>query len=152
MRIVYCFGSLLVALLALSGFHAGAQIVRDPTEWTFSVQKKDANHYIFTANVKIQSRWHIYAIQPGGDGELIGTSFLFDKGDAKISGAVKEVTPAKQETLMGEKVRLHSDKAVFSAGISGKTGQVVAGVVEYQACNDQMCLPPKKKQFSVKLP
>ncbi len=147
-----CFGRLLILLLLVSGFTASAQLVKDPTDWKFSVKKQSANHYTLTATTSIQPKWHIYGIKPGGDGELIGTSFTFDKGSAKTSGEVKEVTPAKQETLMDEKVNLHSGAATFSVSVIGKAGQTISGIVEYQACNDMMCLPPKKKQFSVKLP
>lgn len=145
-------GRVLALILIMSGFSASAQKVQDPTDWKFSVKKKDATHYTLIANTSIQAKWHIYAIKPGGDGELIGTSFQFDKGGAKVNGDVKELTPAKQEMLMDEKVNLHSGKATFSVSIIGKQGQTISGTVEYQACNDMMCLPPKNKKFSVKLP
>jgi thiol:disulfide interchange protein DsbD len=143
---------LLMLALTVLGFSVSAQKIQDPTDWKFSVKKQDATHYTLVADVAIQPKWHIYAINPGGEGELIGTSFHFEKGLAQLSGEVKEVTPAKQEVLMDEKVNLHSGKATFSVKIIGRQGQMLSGTVEYQACNDMMCLPPKKKLFSVKLP
>jgi thiol:disulfide interchange protein DsbD len=142
----------MLVLLVVSGITASAQMVKDPTDWTFTVKKQSANHYTLTLATSIQPKWHIYGMKPGGEGELIGTSFTFDKTGAKTNGEVKEVTPAKQETLMDEKVNLHSGAATFSVSVIGKAGQTISGAVEYQACNDMMCLPPKKKQFSVKLP
>jgi thiol:disulfide interchange protein DsbD len=127
-------------------------MIQDPTSWNFSVKKHDATHYTLTANTTIKPKWHIYGIQPGGEGELIGTSFQFDGGGAKADGKVKEETPAVATTLLDERVNLHSDNATFKVNVVGKKGQMISGTVEYQACNDMMCLPPKKQKFSVKLP
>ena|ERR1043165_2599174 len=140
----------IVLCLLVTGAHA--QMIQDPTNWTFSAKKKDATHYVLTANTTIKSGWHIYGLNPGGDGSLIGTSVKLDAGQVNAEGAVMEVTPAKPTTLMDEKVNLHSGKATFSVIVAGKKGQVANGSVEYQACNDMMCLPPKTKKFSVKLP
>ena len=149
----YSFRGLLLALLLLSGIPASAQkLVQDPVQWRFSIKKQGAGRYILMADATIQPKWHIYAIKPGGEGELIGTSFKFDKGGAAVSGSVKELTPAKQEKMMDEKVNLHSGKAKFSITVTGRQGQTISGTVEYQACNDMMCLPPKTYPFSVKLP
>lgn len=146
-----CVAGLIAAILMMSCLPASAQGIQDPTDWKFSIKKKDATHYTLIANTTIQPKWHIYGTTPGGDGTLIGTSFEFDSESAK-AGEVTELTPAEQATLMDEKVNLHSGKATFSVLVSGKKGQVVSGSVEYQACNDMMCLPPKKKKFSLKLP
>ncbi len=153
MKIIsHCFGVLSVLALTAIARPASAQMTQDPTDWKFSIKKKDATHYTLTASTTIKSGWHIYGLNPGGEGELIGTSFIWDAGSVKADGAINEVTPAKSETILDEKVNLHSGKAVFSVALSGKSGQTASGSVEYQACNDMMCLPPKKKTFSVKLP
>lgn len=127
-------------------------MIQDPTDWSFSIKRQDATHFTLIATTTIKPKWHIYALNPGGEGELIGTSFDFERGDVKLTSKVKEVTPAHQEILMDEKVNLHSNKATFSVNIAGRKGQTIRGTVEYQACNDMMCLPPKKKNFSLTLP
>ncbi len=143
----------IVALLALllAGSAAMAQSLKDPVSWAFSLKKAAGGQYELLATATIEPGWHIYAMTPGGEGELIGTSLSFEK-DVKVMTAAKEVTPAKEEVIMDEHVRVHSGKALLSAKVAGKKGQSIRGSVEYQACNDRMCMPPKTKSFTLSIP
>jgi thiol:disulfide interchange protein DsbD len=141
----------LAALLLACSPVAFAQQLQDPVHWSFSVKKTGQGQYSVMADARIVDKWHIYAMQPGGDGSLIGTSMQFENG-VKLLSQPKELTPAREEVLMDEHVRLHSGKASIVATLSGKPGQTIKGSVEYQACNDRMCLPPKTQSFTLTLP
>lgn len=135
----------------LLAFGGHAQQFQNPVSWDFSVKKNDKGQYDFVAQARIAEKWHIYAMQPGGDGSLIGTTLQFDKS-VKLLSQPKELTPAREETLLDDRVRLHSGKARIGATLNGKPGDKVSGTVEYQACNDMMCLPPKTQTFTLTLP
>lgn len=144
--------ALALATLLLACSQAGfAQKIQEPVQWDFAVKKIRKGEYEILAKAQIATKWHIYAMKPGGDGELIGTSLHFEKG-TKLTKGPAELTPAHDETILDEHVRLHTGKAEISASLRGNSGQKINGSVEYQACNDQMCLPPKTKTFSITLP
>lgn len=149
-RLTIRFSFVLAALLVYS-LGTFAQNIQDPVSWQFAVTKSGDGQYSFVAEASITDKWHIYAMQPGGEGELIGTSLRFEDG-VKLLGQPKELTPAREEVMMDEHVRLHSGKARLGATLKGKPGQRLSGSVEYQACNDMMCLPPKTKSFTLTLP
>ena len=153
MRILHSrLALVLMALLLAFGLSASAQGIQDPTTWKFSIAPQKDGSYMLKAEVQIAAKWHIYAMEPGGEGELIGTSFKMDAGAASLVGKMKELTPAKHEVMMDEHVSVYAGEASFAGKLSGKRGQKISGSVEYQACNDMMCLPPKTKSFTLTLP
>lgn len=143
-----------VVTLLITSDSAFSQIVQDPATWTFETRKKDATHYTLLFHATVKSPWHIYAMQPGGDGSLIGTSFTFNKiPGITRAGNIKALTKAKTQKMEGidGAVNLYTGRIDFAQEVSGKAGNTVTGTLEYQPCNDQMCLPPKKKTFSFTL-
>ena len=147
------FATLLVVFAAATG--ARAQMIKDPTDWTFSVKKKDAKHYTVLIHTSLKPTWHMYALRPGGDGTLIPTVIKFgETAGVTRTGSVRELTKPMVQTIEGVdgKVALYAGKADFAQDMTGAAGKVVTGTVEYQTCSDQMCLPPKKKNFSITLP
>ncbi|MBS1615767.1 MAG: hypothetical protein JST06_06565 [Bacteroidetes bacterium] len=145
------FALAITALLLAFSQTGFAQTIKDPVQWEFSVKKTGKGTYSLIAKAQIAAQWHIYAMNPGGDGELIGTTLRFDKGTKLIKGP-EERSPAHEEVMLDEHVRLHTGQAEIGALIRGNSGQKISGSVEYQACNDRMCLPPKTKTFSISLP
>jgi thiol:disulfide interchange protein DsbD len=141
------------AVILFTG-RASAQIVQDPTSWSFEVKKKDAKHFSLIFHTTIKPTWHLYALQPGGDGSLIPISFKFSPANGvKRSGDIKSLTRPVTQAMEGidGRVNLYSGKADFIQEVVGTSGRVITGIIEYQACNDMMCLPPKKKTFSFTL-
>lgn len=95
---------------------------------------------------KLHPTFHIYATVGDGD-PYIATSITFStgRGVGKVGGMKSPLGKAINQK--GTTV-LEGD-AVYGQVFSGK-GQVVVRV-EYQACNDQMCLPPAEKTFTVSI-
>ena len=140
---------------------APAQGMKDPSAWTFNVTpskpggKSGAGVQAYTLRfqVALQPGWHIYALNPGGDGTLIPPSFAF--ADKNLHPAeMKEEHDAKEQVMEGVdgKVRYHEGKVTFYTTINVRRGAIIKGTYTYQLCNDMVCLPPKTKPFLFRIP
>lgn len=146
------------AVLALCAFFVpaivAAQMTADPVSWTASAARSGKGYEI-RINASFKPGWHIYAMEPGGDGTLIPTSFEFKPG-AGVSKptAVKALAKPKGMTFVGVdgEAFVYEGKTDFTSTVAGKPGQTLSLTIGYQSCNEQMCLPPKKKVLSIKLP
>jgi len=157
-RLLRAYKSLLVILFSLfvgNGLHA--QIIEDKSTWTFEAKKKSGSEYEIIVHVKIPEHFHIWSMKPGGDGSLVPPSFKFSKNDkVTVKGTPKEKGklisgPIKGlEDILGS-VNMYKESVDFliSATITGNTK--VAGTYKYQICNDELCLAPVTKPFSINI-
>lgn len=148
MRIMKCIPlALFIILAAGSSF---AQMIEDPTTWTYEVKKKSATDYQLIFHLDIKAGWHIWSLHPGGDGYEIAPSFTFDKNDnVKLKGKPTEkgkATTSKMEGIDG-KITYLAGKIDYMQEVTVKGSTKITGKHEYQVCNDRMCLPPKDKDF-----
>jgi thiol:disulfide interchange protein DsbD len=144
--------SFLISLILLASF-TSAQIY-DPVTWDFSYEKKTDKQYelIFTATIERNS--HIYAMDIPSGGP-IPTSFKFDSIPGyKPDGNTYEVTKPVEvmDDAFGFKIKTFSNKAEFRQKITAlKPSFTVSGTVNYMACNNSTCSPPKDVEFSIKI-
>ncbi len=145
---------LLIGLTFLS-FFAKGQMVKDDSKWSFVAKKISGDKYELIVHAKIPKGWHIYALDPGGDGTLTATKIVFNKsGNVTLIGGVKERGKLVTETIDGTDGPVHMYKTdvdfVQEAVVKGSAK--ITGVYTYQICNDLMCLPPKDNQkFSIQI-
>jgi len=144
---------LYLILLFLSTLNIRGQIF-DPVTWDFGYEKKSENQYELIITAIIERQSHIYAmdIEEGGP---IPTSFSFDTiPDYILDGEVYEVTaPAEKfDEAFGFKIKTFSGKAEFRQKITAVASSfTVSGVVNYMACNNETCSPPKDVEFSFRI-
>ena len=140
---------LIYFLMLFSG--AQAQIF-DPVKWEFRYEKTGDKQYDIVMTATIETGAHIYGMEVPENGP-IPTSFGFETSDGyKIEGAVRESTPAveKMDEAFGFKIKTYSDKAEFRQSVTGlKSTFTVKGVVNFMACNNMTCTPPKDVEFSI---
>jgi thiol:disulfide interchange protein len=133
--------------------HVSGQIY-DPVKWDFSYEKKADNLYelIFTATIERNS--HIYAMDIPSGGP-IPTSFTFDTLPGfKLSGRTFEVTKPVEvfDDAFGFKIKTFSNSAEFRQKITAVSSSfTVAGAVNFMACNNATCSPPKDVEFSIRI-
>jgi thiol:disulfide interchange protein DsbD len=130
---------------------AKAQMIKDPTNWTYELKKKSATEYDLVFHVRIADGWHIWSLTPGGDGFQVVPSFRVDRNPAvTVKGKPAEKGTPVTVTMDGieGKVTYLSGAIDYTQTITVTGNTIVTGVHEYQVCNDQMCLPPKEKKFS----
>lgn len=142
--------SLLLGLLFLLSFGAGAQMTPDPTTWKYQVQKTGEDEYELIFRVTLAEGWHIFSQNPG-DEFLVPPSFHFTDRDRDIRllGRVQERGKLKTEKIEGldNPVHYYEGTVDFVQKVKAKPGSKVHGEQEYQVCNDRHCLPPKTKAF-----
>lgn len=145
-----------LALLIAFGlsFAGSAQIVEDPTTWTYEVKKKSGNQYELIFHLKLQEHWHIWSLNPGGDGLQIPPSFTFKKGSHySTEGKVKENGKPVTEEIDGidGKVTYFLNGVDYTQTVRVTGNGKIEGKHKYQVCNESMCLPPKSKSFSFEI-
>ena len=141
------FFALLLTLAPLLGF---AQMIEDPTKWTFEAKNKGGDKYELIFHLNIKAGWHIWSLHPGGDGYEIAPSFKFDQVPGlKITGEPKEKGKATTESMDGieGKITYLSGKIDYIQQATITKKGKITGKLNYQVCNDKMCLPPKDKNF-----
>jgi DsbC/DsbD-like thiol-disulfide interchange protein len=149
----YLFGIVLFFSMLFIVKGVDAQIP-DPTTWTYEAKKKGGNEYEIIFHLVLKEGWHIWSMTPGGDGTLIMPSFTFDKNNkVQLKGKVKETGKLVTKTMEGidGKVNMYSGKVDYTQEVIVSGSIKLKGKHEYQVCNDQMCLPPKEKEFSIEI-
>jgi len=145
------FKILIFYFLLFVNVLAQAQI-SDPVHWKFSSNKTAENEYDLTFKASIDKGWHTYSqVQESDDGP-IPTSFTFEKNkDFELVGKTKE-SKCKSvfETAFGMNVKFYENEAIFTQHIKlKKDGKLkVKGFLNFLACEEGRCLPPKDVDFS----
>jgi thiol:disulfide interchange protein len=142
-----------IALFLLVAFTGKGQIY-DPVTWDFSFEKKNDRQYelIFTAHIELKS--HIYAMEIPAGGP-IPTTIRFDSVPGyTFNGKPYEITKPEEifDEAFGFKIKTFSNKAEFRQKITAKSASfTVSGAVNFMACNNATCLPPRDVEFSMKI-
>lgn len=144
---------LLLPMLVLS-LLSKAELIEDPTTWTYEVKSKGNHEYELIFHLSIKDHWHIWSMIPGGDGFLIPPSYTFDKNAnlqlvGKTSESGDKVT-TEMEGIDG-KVTYLSGKVDYVQVVKMKGSGKITGTHEYQVCNETTCLPPKTRAFSFEI-
>lgn len=146
--------ALVLLLGMLLSFGAHAQMIADPTTWTYELKKKGGDEYDLVFTLKLKEHWHIWSMTPGGDGLQVPPSFNFTKNEQVTKvGTVKE----KGEKVSGEMdgvdgiCHWYLNQVVYTQTVKVKGNTIIKGKHEYQVCDESKCLPPKKKSFSFEI-
>ena len=128
--------------------------IYDPVTWDFTYEKKGDKQYelVFTANIEKNS--HIYSMDIPSGGP-IPTSFRIDSLPGyKLEGKTFEVTKPVEvlDDAFGFKIKTFSTTAEFRQKITALSPAfTVTGAVNYMACNNATCSPPKDVEFTIKV-
>lgn len=131
-----------------------AQIIEDPTTWSFSAKKIKGSEYELRISCKLKKDWHIWSLEPGGDGLLIPPSFDFKKSnDYVLVGKMKESGKMVNREFSGTDGVTHSyfNQVLYTQKMTVKKNTVITGEHMYQVCDESKCLPPVSKKFECKI-
>lgn len=146
-RILFFICSLFIA----SASFAQADVV----EWKFESKKLDNKKYEVKLIAMVKNNWHIYStVTP--DGGPLPTKITFSKNPLTVfDGKIKEVGKLEShfEQVFDIDTKYYNDKVEFVqiVGVKGNAKTNLTGTVEYMACTDKQCLPPKAVPFSIAL-
>lgn len=139
--------TLVLGLLISTGL--SAQIIQDPTVWTFEAKKKTGNEYELIFHVTVNNDYHVYSLNPGGDGSFLPPEFEFDKSsNYKLKGKPTEKGKRIDETIEDIGTVHYYKKVDFIQAATITANGKITGKYTYMTCNDQGCLPPKTKSFT----
>lgn len=130
--------------------------VENHVHWSYSTKTLGKGMYNLTFKATIDDTWHMYSTNLPEGGPVV-TSFTFDQSSAyEPVGKIKELTKAVSvfDKSFDMQVSYFSHEAVLVQKIKVKTNEAfkIKGSVEYGACNDQKCLPPKQEPFEFSIP
>lgn len=132
-------------------FATQAQIIKDPSTWSYEVKKKGDNKYDLIFKVKLQEHWHVWSLTPGGDGMLISPSFKFGPNKSlKLIGKVSESGNKISKDFDGEPGLEHyfEHNVTYTQSIEVKENTKITGTHRYQTCDETQCLNAVTKPFS----
>lgn len=153
---------LIFCLITFMSFAASAQFSvggragsfdASHVNWTFSISKQD-NKFVLDAVASLESGWHIFSSEPGGDGSLTATQIEVDQlASLKTPVATKEGGNAIEKDMDGiGKVKYYENRATFKIVFTAPEDIVnFTGKIYFQVCNDIMCMAPTSKSFTVTL-
>ena len=129
---------------------------RLPVGWDAKAEDLGDGTYRISMTGKILPGWVLYSMTVDPDAGPIPTTFFVDVDDAvKTTGEVTE-TSATLKTKF-DKVwdavipKIVGGTVTYSQLVEAKKGSKITGFVEFQTCDDEMCLPPTEVPFSLDL-
>ncbi len=146
------FSLFVLLFCAVSSIFAQMQ---DPVHWSYEISPIQQNGEVtVTFTATIDEPWHMYDVNEPADGP-VPTSFKYT--NLQNVEPVGEIVPkstviTRFEQAFGMNLTFYEEVAVFQQKFKVKdvtAEAVVEGNAEYMCCNDQMCLPPTKKKFSL---
>lgn len=145
---------ILIFLLALMPFFLIAQV--NPVSWTFQARKTGDKTYTVVMAATIAPGWHLYSQSQPADAIAIPTEFVLNPNPLfTLKGKIKEVGKMQVYTdkTLGTTAYQFSNEVTFlqTIELKAKVKTALTGTVEYQVCDDEKCLPPKKIPFTVSL-
>ena len=142
----------LTLLLAVPAF---AQ--QQPVSWKAEAVPVEGNTYEIRATGSIIGNWHIYDLTDYGSSGPNGTIFTIEAGDkVKLVGEPYIVSDVHKgyDDVFGIEIGTCDSPVVIAQKVELLYGSEVSVpvTVEWQACNDENCIPPDDFTMNVTLP
>ena len=144
----------LIFLLTLLPTFLFAQV--NPVSWNFVAKKTGEKTYEVEMKATIAPGWHLYSQTQPADAIAIPTEFVLNPNPLyTLKGKIRELGKMEKYTdkTLGSTAHQYSNTVSFvqTLELKAKVKTVLSGTVEYQVCDDEKCLPPKKIPFTVAL-
>lgn len=141
---------LLGILILLVPQIMAAQDVADKIQWKTSIEKTEKqNEFRITATASLQPGWHVFGQKPGDD-FLIPFNFTLKNKDVKIV-QIDELGILKTENMEGVGTIHYYEKEVSFVATIRTIQSEINGAIEFQVCNEKMCLPPTEEIFTLNI-
>jgi DsbC/DsbD-like thiol-disulfide interchange protein len=147
---------LLILLVAL-GNTIWAQDIK-PLTYSAKVEKTNYGSTDVVISFKIDKGWHIFTHNPGGDDMIIPTNIVAEITNADGTHDVIEITDRmanqkpKTTTMQGiGTINYFEGDLEFRATLYKPNPKKVSVKLNFQTCNDKMCLPPTETSLNIDL-
>lgn len=134
-------------LASLAVFHGQAQD-NHPVSWKFNSDSTAPGTFIINFTASIDEPFHIYP-QTFAGGLGMPTTITFEK-DPNVE-LIGELEEKGGEPSNSGRVAYYAKGVTFSQTIQLKADQktTLRFRIKYMACNDEMCLPPSSKEYTL---
>ncbi len=129
---------------------------RSPVGWDAKAEDLGDDTYRISMIGKILPGWVLYSMTVDPEAGPIPTTFFVDNNDGvKTVGDVAESSKTLKTKF--DKVwdavipKIVGGRVTYSQVVEAEKGSKVSGFVEFQTCDDEMCLPPTEVPFSLDL-
>ena len=131
-------------------------VAQNPVSWSFQAIKKGDQQYDVVMKATIQPGWHLYSQQQPDDAIAIPTSIQINNNPLVIrEKTIREVGKMQKFTdkTLGVTAYQYANEVTFiqTVNLKVKVKTALTGEIEYQVCDDEKCLPPKKVPFTIVL-
>ena len=146
---IVCLSALLLAAL-----HGTAQPA-DPVSWSVAVSESGDGISRIVFKARIAEPWHMYDTGPY-DGGPNATAFTFEpNADVTLLGGIEQLSKPVRvyDSLFAMEIGYFEKNAEFVQKVRVAPGRetTLKAVVEWMACDDESCLPPADRTFSIPL-
>ena len=129
---------------------------QNPVSWQFQTQKNEHGGYDVILKASIQPGWHLYSQKQPEDAIAIPTSIQFNNNPLIVREKdIQEVGKMQKyvDKTLGVAANQYAGEVSFvqSVKLKAKVKTAITGEIEYQVCDDEKCLPPKKVPFTIVL-
>lgn len=146
---------LTIALLCSICFSQYA-LAQDPIHWSWTVEKISDKEYVVKLTATIDAGWHLYSQQQPDDAIALPTEIRFNKNPLlELKDRIKEIGTLQKyrDPVLDIEAWQYAHEVAFVQRIKlkSKAKTAVRGTIEYQACTDEKCLPPKTVSFTISI-
>lgn len=144
----------LLPLLLLMLPASFAQQVKDVISWQYDAKKTGDSTFDVSVTATIKEGWHIYTATPGGDGSQVPTQVRFGKNpNVRLIGKTTNNGKAVNEEIkeLEYSIQYYKGKITYLQKIVATANTTLKGSIDFQVCNDAMCLPTPPQKFQVKI-
>lgn len=133
-----------------------AALAGGPVSWQFAAAPAGQDTLEVRLSATCEAGWHIYALSLPSDEGPLPTVIELQEGTAfRPAGTPQEPEPIEEhDPNFGMLVRYHGGTVTFVQPMQRHAPgpQQLHGSVEYMACNDKTCLPPRTVEFTLSIP
>ncbi len=126
--------------------------VEDPVKWTFSVDNVVGQEAELVFSAEIDYPWHLYSAHLPAGGPIATKPWYDESDNYTLVDEIVESPKAKVKYDAGFQMDVGTlaGKAEFRQKVKFKDDgtQTISGEIEFQVCDDEVCLPPKSVSFA----
>ena len=127
---------------------------KNPVNWNFTYQSVGSNEFVLNFIADIEDQWFIYS-KDTDPKPAVPTKVIFNNSNNfELVGAVQESGTRIDyfDKDIEKDIKKYSNKLKITQRVrTHQPTQTISGNVEFMACNDRECLPPKLKPFTFEL-
>lgn len=149
-RLIRYFALTVAALLMTTAINAQQSVV----QWQSTVEHIAGNSYRVVLEARIDAGWHMYDMGPYEDGPnattitfALGEGYTLDGGVEMLDHPIR-----KYDDVFGMEIGYFEHRARFAQKVNlTKERTTVRAMAEWMCCNEETCLPPDDREFSIEV-